>query len=309
MKIIFFGSSNFALPSLRALISNKQDICCVVTQPDRKKGRGMHIEGTAVKSVAQSAGLSIYQPEDVNSPESVKYLRKLNADLFIIISYGQILSQQLLDIPKIFPINAHASLLPKYRGAAPMNWTLINGERSTGVTIIKVIKKMDAGPVIMQKEIDTQDDETVVSLEEKLSKLASEAVIESAKMIKENKYRLWQQDEERVTLAPKLKKSDGLINWERPAAEISNLIKGCVVWPGAFTHYRGKLLKIYRAAVFQLPAKANPGEIARADKHGITVACGKDCLVIQELQIEGKRKMSVDEFIAGHRICAGEIFK
>jgi len=311
MNVIFFGSDNFAIPSLKALLTSGHRILCVVTQPDRQKGRGLHFEGTAVKAVACQANLKIYQPKALNSAEAINLLKNLSPDLFIVISYGQILSQEVLNIPRIFSINVHASILPKYRGAAPINWAIIHGENTTGITIIKMTKKMDAGPIILQEEIEIKDEDTAITLEDKLSKVASKLLIDSLKSIENKAYNLTLQDERKITFAPKLKKEDGLISWNRPAQEICNLIKGCLNWPDAFTYYKGKLLKIYRARVGSLVREftsSPPGEIIKVNKEGIIVATGKDYLIIEELQIEGKKRMKVEKFIAGHKICPGEIF-
>ena len=186
MKIIFFGSDNFAVPSLKALLTTTHKVSCVVTQPDKQKGRGLHLEATAIKIAAKDAGLEIYQPKTVNENEVIKFLKSLNPDIFIVISYGQILSQEILSIPRIFAINAHASMLPKYRGAAPINWAVIRGEKTTGITIMKMTKNMDAGPIIIQEEIEIKDLDTVITLEDKLSEKASELLINSLNLI-ENK--------------------------------------------------------------------------------------------------------------------------
>ena len=317
MNIVFFGSSQFAVPSLKALLATKHKISCVVTQPDKKKGRGLHFEGTAIKVVAEESGLEIYQPYKINTSDAIKFLKDLKPDLFIVISYGQILSQEVLAIPKIFCINVHASLLPKCRGAAPINWTIVNGEKTSGITIIKMTEEMDAGPIILQKIININDSDTVITLQDKLSKVAAELLIDSFRAIENNDYKLTPQDEKKVTFAPKLKKEDGLIYWNKPAYNICNLIRGVYAWPGAFTYYHGKILKIYRARVFQLSAapclpagrscQLSAGEVVKVDKNSIVVATGKDYLIIEELQIEGKRMMRAEEFIAGHRIQAGEI--
>ena len=310
MDIIFFGSSNFAVASLKALLNTAHKISCVVTQPDRKKGRGLQIAETPVKKVAIDAGLKIYQPNQVNAPEVIKFLKDLNPDLFIVVAYGQILSGKLLDIPKIFSLNAHASLLPKYRGAAPINWAIINGDSKTGVTIIKMIEKMDAGPLILQKKIDISEENTSITLEDKLSNLAVQLLIDTIKSIENNDCNLTLQDETKVSFAPRLKKEDGQIDWNKPAQDIYNLIRGCLGWPDAFTYYNGKLLKIHRASVCpfaRLPVCPLPGEIIKVSGEGMVVATGRDNLIIEELQIEGKRRMKTEEFIAGHKICVGEI--
>ena len=309
MNIIFFGSSPFAVPALKALAQTRHRISCVVTQPDRKKGRGLHFEATAVKIAARGFGLMVYQPAKTNTDEAVAFFESFNPDLFIVISYGQILSRGILNIPKIFCLNVHASILPKYRGAAPINWAIINGEKNTGISIIKMIEKMDAGEIIMQKSIDTSVDETIITLQDKLSIMAAELLIGILDSIENNNYQLTPQDGSGVSFAPKLKKGDGLIRWDKPAYQIYNLIRGVVIWPGAFTYYKGKLVKIYKAGVTKSPSHqvtSLPGQIIDVSKEGIAVAAGKDSLIIQELQIEGKRIMRAEEFIAGHRICPGD---
>ncbi len=310
MKIIFFGSSHFAVPALEALISSPYEVCAVVTQPDRKKGRYLHLGSTEIKAVAGAAGLEVFQPESVNSSASVKYLKGLSADIFVVVAYGQILSQAILDTPRIFPINIHASLLPKYRGAAPINRAIINGENSTGVTIIKLIRKMDAGPMLMQKEIAITETDDSVTLEDKLRKLGVELLIPALKEIKNKSYKLTEQDEGKAVIAPKLKKSDGYIDWSMPGCRIHDLIRGCLPWPGAFTYYKDKLLKIYKAEIgsgVSGPAGFQAGEILKADKEGLEVATGSGFLLIKELQPEGKRKMTAGEFVTGHKIKTGDI--
>lgn len=310
MNIVFFGSSQFGTPSLKALLTTGHKISCVVTQPDKEGGRGLSLVETAVKTVAKMAGLKVYQPDNVNAPSAIKFLKSLNSDLFVVIAYGQILSSEVLAIPKIFSINIHASLLPKYRGAAPINWAIINGEKTTGITVIKMTEEMDRGPIILEKTIDISDNDTSITLEQKLSWLASQLLPDSLKLLENKNYNLTLQDETLVSLAPKLKKEDGLINWDRTAEDIYNLVKGCLGWPGAFTYYNGKLLKIYKVKVSQLAdlsVSRLAGEILSVSREAIVVACGKDNLAIEELQIEGKRIMKVEEFIAGHKIAVGEI--
>ncbi|MCM8789587.1 MAG: methionyl-tRNA formyltransferase [Candidatus Omnitrophica bacterium] len=292
-----------------ALIGAGHNVLCAVTQPDRKKGRGLRFKDTAVKLAAKTKEIEVFQPDNVNSLQSREYLKKKEADLFVVVSYGKILSRQVLDIPKIFCINAHGSLLPKYRGAAPINWALIKGESETGVTIIKMNEEMDAGMMIMQEAISIEAKDNFISLENKLFHLAADLLVKAVARIENKKYELIPQDESKVSFAPKLKKEDGLIKWEKPAREIYNLIRGCVQWPSAFTYYKGKLLKIYGAEVIQLAGETVSGlagEITDISKEGIAVRCGKDTLIIKELQLEGKRRMSAQEFISGHNINEGE---
>ncbi|MGD0335683.1 MAG: methionyl-tRNA formyltransferase [Candidatus Omnitrophota bacterium] len=311
MKIIFFGSDKFGVPSLKALSLAGYHISCVVTQPDRRKGRGLHFEGTPIKEAAFELGVKIFQPRDVNSKESLEYLKKIGADLFIIIAYGQIFSQETLDLPRIMPINLHASLLPAYRGAAPINWAIIQGEGKTGVTVVKVIRKMDSGPVILQEEAPIIKEDSVITLEDKLAQVGAKILMEAMVKISNKSYKLIQQDEKKASLAPKLKKSDGAINWDSPPEDIYNLIRGCAGWPGAFAYYNGKLLKIYKAKISSQVRKfasSNPGEILEASKEGIVVLTGKGNIIIEELQMEGKRIMSAAQFLSGHKISAGERF-
>lgn len=309
MNIVFFGSSQFAVPSLEILVKKGHKVSCVITQPDKKKGRGLHLSATAVKTAAQRSSLKIYQPDNINTCEAIKFLKGIQPDLFIVIAYGQILSQQILDIPKILALNIHASLLPKYRGAAPVNWAIINGDTATGITIIKMTKEMDAGHIIIQKVMNIQDEDTSVILEEKLSRLGAELLISSLDYIRNNNYRLIPQDESMVSFAPRLKKEDGFIDWSKSARDIFNLARGCLTWPGAFTYRKGKLLKIYKVSKCQstkVPEPTLPGEIISVSGEGIVVATGEGNLRIEELQIEGKRRMKAQEFIAGHKIRPGD---
>lgn len=310
MTIIFFGSSHFGLPSLKALREGGHHILCVVTQPDRKKGRGLHISKTVIKEYAESAGLRVYQPDKVNGAEAIDLFLRLKPDLLVVIAYGQILSQRLLDIPAILPVNVHSSLLPAYRGAAPINWAIIKGEAETGVSIMKMAAAMDTGPVITQKKVNIGKEDTFITLENKLSVLAADVLMDCLDSIGKKDYKLTPQDESKATFAPKLTKNDGLIDWHKQACEIYNLIRGCLGWPDAFTYYRHKLLKIHAASIvasvsLQNPGK--PGEIINVSKQGITVAAGKGAILIKELQIEGKRRMKVEEFITGHHINPGDV--
>lgn len=309
MKIVFFGSAHFAVPALEVLIKSKQEVVCVVTQPDKQKGRHLRLSGTDVKSTATDSGLKIFQPENIKSKDSVKFLTNLKADLFVIVAYGQMFSQEVLGIPKIMPINIHASLLPRYRGAAPINWAIINGDKLSGVTIMSVTLKMDSGPIILQKEVKLQEIDTSLTLEEKLRSAGADLLLDALKIIENKSYRLIKQDEAKVIIAPKLKKEDGLIDWDVLAVDIYNLIRGLLPWPVAFTSYRGKMLKIFQADVlpFFLNHRSLPGEVVKADKHGVIVACAKGFLAIKELQLEAGKRMSAGSFIIGHKLTVGEI--
>jgi len=311
MNIVFFGSSRFAIPSLMALLASKHSLQCVVTQPDRRKGRHLFCSPTVVKTTAAAHHIKLFQPEKINSEGAVKFLKDLPADLFVVVSYGNLLSEEILAIPKYAAINIHASLLPAYRGAAPINWAIMRGEKVTGLTIFKLVKEMDAGPILTQREvaIDAQDDAS--SLENRLAGFCAPLLLSAIDSIESGKAIFSAQDAGRMTLAPKLRKADGLIEWEKAAEQIHNLVRGCISWPVAFTYYKGKHLKLYKTEACPLAvphAKALPGEIVAVSKAGIEVACGCGTIMILELQLEGKRRMTVEEFIIGHRVTVGEAF-
>ena len=311
MKIIFFGSSNFAVPILEELAKN-EEVALVVTQPDREKGRALKVAPTAVKSKAEELGIEIFQPGKVNTKESIEFLKKFNADLFIVVSFGQILSKEVLSLPKLYCLNIHASLLPKYRGAAPINWAIANGEKETGVTIMKMNEKMDEGDVLLNESVAMDADDDAVTVSDKLSKKGSQVLLKAVELIKADKADFIKQDNSKATFAPKLKKDDGLIDWKMTAEEISNRIRAFAPWPGCFTYLDKKMLKIWKAIPVHLSGepsgspdrwtKGKPGTVLEADRNGILVKTGKDALKIQELQLEGSRRMTVEEFLAGHNV-------
>jgi methionyl-tRNA formyltransferase len=307
MKIIFFGSSEFAVESLEKLANSQNEIVCVVTQPDRKKGRNLLFSSTAVKSTAVKFNLRLLQPEETDS-NFIKTLKKFEAELFVVISYGIILPKELLVIPKKMAINVHASLLPKYRGAAPINWAIIRGEKQTGITIIKMNELMDQGKIIYQKEMAIEDIDTSDTLNRKLSILAAECLIKTIKDIENDKINFIEQDVKKATYAPKLTKSHGAIDWSKSAKEIHNQIRGTIPWPGSYTHWQGKLLKIWESNVLASENRAfRPGEIIAVSKDGILVKTGQNSLIIETLQLEAAKKLNAEQFICGHKIKQGDI--
>ncbi|MFC1658179.1 methionyl-tRNA formyltransferase [Candidatus Omnitrophota bacterium] len=312
MNVVFMGSSKFAVPSLKAIIASKHKVICVVTQPDRQKGRGLALSSTEANKIAQAHKLRIYQPEDINTQESIEFLSALAPDIFAVVAFGQILSREVLAVPKILCLNLHASLLPKYRGAAPARWAIIKGESRSGVTVIKMEEKLDAGPIILQKEVDIENNEDAVSLEERLAQQGSGLLCQALDLIQDERHKLIFQDEGKVSFAPKLKKEDALIHWDKPAVEILNLIRGTTGWPGAFSYYQGKILKIHKANIGLaigsaiMPAVTHPGVVLDASKKGIVVATGAGNLLITELQIEGKKRVTASEFISGYKFSVGD---
>jgi methionyl-tRNA formyltransferase len=311
VKIIFFGSARFGYPALKKLIESCCQIPLVVTQPDKLKGRGMKLGGTQIKELAEQARLKVFQPDDINSPEAISLLKKQQPDLFVIIAYGQKFSPEVLNIPSIMPINVHASLLPKYRGAAPINWAIISGDRLTGNTVMKVVPRMDAGPMILQSQVTINPDDDALSLEEKLSEDSAVMLLKAINLIESQKFELIVQDDSISTMAPKLSTAIARIDWYKPAEKIHNLVRGCVNWSSAFTKLNGKIIKIYKTRLEEnrpWSTDVVPGQVLAVSQKGIIVATGNGSLSLQELQLEGKSRLTVNEFLSGNKIEPGEKF-
>lgn len=304
MKIIFFGSGEFAVKSIESLLNTGNRIELVVTQPDRPKGRHLELCPTRVKLLADKFKINIFQPENPNTKDSISFLKSYSPDIFIVISYGHILGRKLLEIPKLYPVNVHASLLPKYRGAAPINWAIINGEKQTGISIIRMNEKMDAGDIILDRKIDIDEDDDAISLEKKLSILAAEAIVEAVELINKGSNQFRRQDDSFATLAPKLKKGSGLIDWNECAESVLCKIRGLIPWPGAFTYYNGKLLKIWRARFNERNSKF-PGEILELGNNKLVIGCGEGSIEIYELQFSSEKRLSVGQFVCGHKLDVG----
>jgi len=306
MKIIFFGTSKFAVASLKRLKETKHDVILVVTQPDREKGRNLEVSSPPIKDEARKLGLTLYQTDDLSKSSSIEMLKKKEADLFIVVAFGQILKKELLDLPKLYSINLHASLLPKYRGAAPINWAIINGDKSTGVSVIKINEKMDAGDIILEKKVEILPTDTSESLALRLSKIGSNVLIEAIYDIKKGDIKFTKQDEKLATSAPKLKKEDGLIDWKKPADQIHNLVKGLIPWPGAYTSWNGNLVKIWKTDLDVRDFEQKPGQLAEVTQESIVVKTGTGNLVIKELQLEGKKRLDTASFLRGNKLIVGD---
>ena len=304
MDIVFFGSGKFALKCLEALV-NAHKVKLVVTQPDRPKGRHLNLLPTEVKAKAQELKLNIYQPQNPNSEEGLSHLQQFSADLFIVIAYGHILKKSALSLPKLYPLNVHASLLPKYRGAAPINWAIINGEKESGISIIKMNETVDAGDLLLQKKLAIEQSDNAEIFEAKLEGLSALSLIEALDLITKGQAKFTKQDDALASFAPKLEKHHGLIEWDKNARDIVNQIRGLIPWPGAWTYYQGKTLKIYKAEVVDEGQK-NPGEILQADKRGIILAAGSGALKITELQVEGGKRLDPEAFLCGHKLAVGD---
>ena len=298
MKIVFFGSSSFAVRCLARILESSYRVCAVITQPDRKKGRHLKLAPTPVKSWAVEKKLKVHDPETVSDAATIDLLKSFEADLFVVVSFGQILPREIIDIPSIYSINLHPSLLPKYRGAAPVNWAIINGETRTGLTIIRMNEKMDAGDIILQRKVDIHDEDNAGTLNERLSMLGSILLTDAIRFIETGRVKFKKQDEKKATLAPRLKKEDGVINWKNRATDIRNRIRGTVPWPGAYTYFYDKKVNIWGAGV--IDGEGQPGEILETEE-GLLVGTGKGILKIEEMQIEGKKRMSAPVFLRGYR--------
>jgi methionyl-tRNA formyltransferase len=310
MKIIFFGTSEFAIPALKAVIASRHKVLALVTQPDRKKGRSLRVSPPPTKVVADANNIPVYQPQDASSAESVSQLKKLGADLFVVVSFGQILKGTVLSIPRLYAVNIHSSLLPKYRGAAPTNWAVMNGDTSTGVTVMRMNERMDEGDIILKEEITIDPEDTNITLSEKLSDIGAKALLETIGLIENGKARFEKQDGTLATYAPKLNKEDGLIDWREPAAKIHNRVRGLLPWPGAYTRFGAKTLKIIKTS---LPGGAplspgRPGEVMAIDGSGIAVQTGSGLLTVEYIQLEGKLAMDSSAFLRGHKLPIGHIF-
>jgi methionyl-tRNA formyltransferase len=281
-----------------------------VTQPDRARGRSLKVSPPVTKVFAATHGIPVHQPHDASSAESVEYLKRIGADLFVVIAFGQILKKDVLLIPRHCAINLHGSLLPKYRGAAPTNWAIINGEVSSGVTVIRLSEKMDEGDIIIKRESGIGLEDTNITLNERLSSLGAKAVMEAVELIDKGEAVFTKQDEAHVTHAPKLKKEDGLIDWRQSAVAIHNKVRGLLPWPGAYTYIRGKAVKILRTEIsgHAIAPMSDPGEII--DTLGnkmIIVKTGSGAIAITHLQLEGKKPMDAAAFMRGQRLASGHV--
>jgi len=305
MKIVFMGTPEFAVPSLQALIDSGDEIVAVVCQPDKPKGRGLEVASPPTKVLAERHGVPVLQPQKIKTEEFFNELKKLGPDLICVAAYGKILPKNILDLPPHGCINVHASILPKYRGAAPINWAIIRGEKVTGITTMKMDEGMDTGDMLLKKEIPIEDEDTGETLSQKLSYIGAELLIETLKLLKEGKLNPIPQDHSQATYAPMLKKEDGKIDWSKSAEEVRNLIRGALPWPGAYTTLDGKLLKIYKARISN--SVGNPGEVIKSDSGILRVATGNDSLDILELQIEGGKRLKTEEFLRGRKIKEGSV--
>lgn len=309
MKIIFMGTPDFAAGALQSLLEAGHEVTAVVTQPDKPKGRSGEPMASPVKICAGKAGIPVLQPRRVKAPEAVAELKKYPADVYIVAAFGQILSREILDIPRLGCLNIHASLLPKYRGASPIQHAIIDGEKETGITIQQMDEGIDTGDILYKKSISIADDDNYETLHDKLMRLGGEAVTETLSLLEQGKLTPEKQQDGLSSYAPLIEKSLGKIDFSKSAAELDRLIRGLTPWPSAFTDYRGKQLKIWRAVPVreENTSGCEPGEVLKVEKDCVTVAAGEGALRILELQLEGKKRMSTHDFLLGVKLQQGEI--
>lgn len=301
------GTPDFAVGALDAIVEAGHEVVLVVTQEDKPKGRGKEIQFTPVKEAAIKHGIEVYQPHRVKHEEPVAKLREYNADVFVVAAYGQILSKELLDMPKYGCVNIHASLLPKYRGAAPIQWSIIDGEKVTGVTTQMMAEGIDTGDILDVIEVEIDKEETGGSLFDKLTVAGSEVILTTLKKLEEGTVTRTPQDHSKSTYAKMLDKKMGNIDFEKSAEEIERLIRGLNPWPSAYTAYNGKTLKIWKAEVVDTEYDGSYGQIVDKTKKAIIIKTGKGALAITELQLEGKKRMTTEAFLCGAGFDLGEI--
>jgi methionyl-tRNA formyltransferase len=311
MRIVFCGTPEFAVSSLRRLAAEPGiSVEAVITQPDRPRGRGQHVSGSPVKEAALAANLHVYQPETIKSDSAQEFLKRVAPDAVVIIAYGQIIPARLLTLPRIGWMNLHASLLPRYRGAAPIHWAIANGETITGLTTMQIDAGMDTGPTLLQHELEIGPDETSPELAARMSEIGAGLIVDSLLRLDRGEISPQPQDNGKASYAPILKKEDGRIDWTRTAPQIYNRMRGFAPWPGAYTTFRGQTCHVWGRQESSAAAegRVTPGEIVSSTKD-VYVACGeKTCLRLESVQLEGRRRISAREFANGARFVPAEQF-
>ncbi|PHU39676.1 methionyl-tRNA formyltransferase [Pseudobutyrivibrio ruminis] len=306
MKVVFMGTPDFAVETLKAIYEAGHEVILVVSQPDKPKGRSGKLQPTPVKEFAVEHDIPVYQPVKIRAGESVEYLKQYEADVFVVAAFGQILPKVILDMPRLGCVNVHGSLLPKYRGAAPIQWAVINGEKISGNTTMLMGPGLDDGDMLLKSEVELAADETGGSLFDKLALDGGKLAVKTIEALERGEITPVPQDESQATHVGMIKKEMGNIDWSKPAEEIERLIRGLNPWPSAFTFLNGKQVKIWKATV--VDKTGAPGTIISVDKNVFTVACGKQALEINELQLEGKKRMNAGDFLRGNALEAGATF-
>lgn len=307
LKLVFFGTPEFALPSLQQLLAQNRRPLLVVTQTDKIRGRGKQTSPTPVKALALEQGIPVITPENVNAPEVLEQLQALKPDLFLTAAYGQIFRKAFLALPRLGTLNVHASLLPKYRGSAPYQWAIIHGEKETGITIIEVVRQLDAGPMLKQARFPISPEDTGATLHDKLAELGGKLLLETVQDYEENRVQKIIQEESQANQYGRLTKDNGLLLWTKPAQILQQFIRGMQPWPKAQTHLRSDPTReLLLLASRVVEGQGAPGEILQFDKHGIRIACGINALEILQLQLSGKKEMDAKAFVNGNRWNVGD---
>lgn len=305
MRVIFMGTPDFAVPSLEALLT-KHEVVLVVTQPDKPKGRGKKMVPTPVKACALEHGIPVLQPEKVKEPEFVEQLRSYEPDLIAVTAFGQILSEPILEMPKYGCINVHGSLLPKYRGAAPMQWSIIDGEKVTGITTMYMAKGLDSGDMLLKAEVEITDEDTFATIHDKMAVTGANLLLDTLDQLEAGTLERIPQDHDAATYAPMITKETGHIDWSKNRQDIINLIRGLNPVPAAYTIYEEEVLKIFGATLSDVEANdAANGEIVAVVKKGFVIKCGDGCLLITEVQARGGKRMMTDAYLRGHAMKEG----
>jgi methionyl-tRNA formyltransferase len=304
-RIIFMGTPEFAVPALKALHNHDQDVVLVVTQPDRRKGRGRRLSLPPVKKTAANLGYKVVQPSSVRSTEFSNVIAELEPDFIVVVAFGHIIAKNTLDIPKIATINIHASLLPKYRGSAPIQWAIINGEKKTGVTIMLMDEGMDTGDILLSSELEIAPDDTSGTLHERLSDLGADLLIQTLNAFETGDIHPIPQNHSQATYAPLLKKNDGRMDWKVPAQSLEKFIRGMTPWPGAYTFHEQKRLKIFKAKTIFKNTSDPPGTVMKGFPDELWIATGKGALSILEIQGESGKRLLVKDFLRGYPLPPG----
>jgi methionyl-tRNA formyltransferase len=305
MRLIFLGTPAFAVPTLERIVAAGHDVLAVVTQPDRPRGRGQNAAAPPVKLAAIRLGLPVYQPERVRRPESVEYLRAIPVDAMVVVGYGQIIPQSIIDMAPLGIINVHGSLLPKYRGAGPIQWAILNGETRTGVTTMRIDAGLDTGDMLLKAETDIGAEETAVELGQRLAAMGADLLVETLAGLEAGRIVPEKQDNELASYAPLLKKEDGHIDWTRDALAIHNQVRGLQPWPGASTAFRGQALHVWRARVWSGSGAGAPGAFIHVKPP--VVSCGTGAIELVEVQLEGRKRIAASDFANGQRLTENEV--
>lgn len=306
MKVLFMGTPEIAATILSAIISSKHEVVGVVTQEDKPKGRGKVMAMPPVKEVALNAGIEVFQPHKIKEESAIKKLSEFDADVFVVAAYGKILSKEILDMPKYGCVNVHASLLPKYRGAAPIQWSIIDGEKLTGVTIMQMNEGLDTGDMLFKSVVEIADDDTADSLYDKLSECGASLIVDALDSIEVGDIHPVKQDDTQATYAKILDKSLGKLNFSKPSVEIERLVRGLNSWPGTFTYIDGKMLKIWEVKLSDMTSNGEAGTVHSADGGRLFINTADTALELLSVQLEGKKRMDVKSFMLGYKINAGD---